>query len=138
MDKQLIEEKLESLRRSILRVEEKYRVSKDVLQADYDAQDVIALNLTRAVQLCVDIATHIISQTEILPPATMAEVFVKLVEINLISSELSNKMISAVGFRNVAVPSYDQINWDIVKSICEYNLQDFKQFAKAMDTRLNN
>jgi len=133
MDKLIIEEKLESLRRSISRVELKYRESSHNLLSDYDAQDVISLNLTRAVQLCVDIAAHLIAETEILPPTSMADSFSKLAEITVIDDDLAKKMMNAVGFRNLAVHGYEKINWDIVKSICEYHLDDFKYFAKAVD-----
>jgi len=42
-------------------------------------------------------------------------------------------MISAVGFRNLAIHSYEKINWDIVRSICEYHLDDFKRFLCVID-----
>ncbi|MEX1056398.1 MAG: hypothetical protein WED11_01600, partial [Natronospirillum sp.] len=58
MDSAVIEQKLESLRRYIQRVESRLPESVQALQNDLDAQDIVALNLTRAVQLCVDMAAH--------------------------------------------------------------------------------
>jgi len=58
MDRLLIEEKIESLRRCLSRIEEKCPSSVKELEADVDLQDIITLNLTRAVQLSVDIAAH--------------------------------------------------------------------------------
>ncbi len=55
MDRQVIEQKLESLRRCLLRVTEKCPVDAETLVRDVDAQDIITLNLTRAVQLSVDL-----------------------------------------------------------------------------------
>lgn len=55
MDRQLIEEKLESLRRCIQRVEDKCPDTVDQLELDLDAQGIVSLNLTRAVQITVDI-----------------------------------------------------------------------------------
>jgi len=55
MDWNVIEQKLESLRRSLRRVKEKCPENVEALVEDYDAQDILALNLTRAVQICVDI-----------------------------------------------------------------------------------
>ncbi len=134
MDKQLIEEKLESLRRSISRVSSKYNESKDSLLSDFDAQDVITLNLTRAVQLCVEIAAHIISQSsEAIHPATMAESFLRLNELGIVDQDIANMMIKAVGFRNIAVHNYQEIDWNIVKSICAHQLNDFKRYAKIID-----
>jgi hypothetical protein len=54
MDTLILEEKLESLRRCIVRIESKRAESAQQLRADVDRQDILTLNLTRAVQLCVD------------------------------------------------------------------------------------
>jgi hypothetical protein len=56
LDRQVVEQKLESLRRCLLRIEEKCPDSPEMLARDLDAQDIVSLNLTRAVQLCVDLA----------------------------------------------------------------------------------
>jgi uncharacterized protein YutE (UPF0331/DUF86 family) len=136
MDKQLIAEKLETLRSSIKRIESRLPQSIDVLRSDHDIQDIITLNLTHAVQLCVDIAAHIIAETEAKPPSTMAETFEVLATLGILTSDLANRMRKAVGFRNVAVHNYQAVNWDIVYSICAHNLQDFKSFALAINDKV--
>lgn len=75
MDPLIVREKLETLRRCIARVEAKRPSSLAELEADPDLQDIVVLNLTRAVQVCVDIGTHIISATESAAPRSMGEVF---------------------------------------------------------------
>lgn len=55
MDQQLVEEKLEALRHCVQRVQDKCPASVDGLMNDNDLQDIVSVNLTRAVQLCVDI-----------------------------------------------------------------------------------
>ncbi len=42
-------------------------------------------------------------------------------------------MIKAVGFRNVAVHTYQNIDWEIVYSIVTKNLTDFVDFAKIIN-----
>ena len=54
MDREVIEHKLESLRRCLQRVAEKCPSDPDKLSRDPDLQDIVTLNLSRAVQLCVD------------------------------------------------------------------------------------
>jgi len=49
MDRDLIEAKLESLRRCVERIASKTSASADQLAGDPDSQDIIALNLQRAV-----------------------------------------------------------------------------------------
>lgn len=138
MDRNLIEQKLESLRRSLHRIEEKCPANAEELAKDYDAQDIIALNLTRAIQLCVDIGTHLIASTELPPPNTMGQVFDTLDNAGVIDTELAVRMKKSVGFRNLAVHQYEAINWAIVHSIASYRLTDFAEFAKAIVKMLPN
>ena len=56
MDKQLVAAKLESLRLAIARVRARTPASVAALASDVDAQDIVSLNLQRAVQLCVEIS----------------------------------------------------------------------------------
>jgi len=42
------------------------------------------------------------------------------------------RMRRAVGFRNIAVHSYETIDWDIVHSLCTQRLSDFSEFAQAV------
>jgi len=43
---------------------------------------------------------------------------------------------AAVGFQNVAVHSYQAIDWDIVQTITHQGLADFRAFAKAIADHL--
>lgn len=132
MDRDIVLEKLESLRHCLSRVEDKRPDELMVLQSDVDLQDIITLNLTRAVQLCVDIGAHILSGADNVAPATMGETFDRLAELGVIDSELMAQMKRAVGFRNVAVHGYDKIDYAIVFRIIHHNLDDFKRYAQAV------
>jgi len=137
MDRDLVQTKLESLRRCVERIAGKSPSSVDELVQDLDLQDIIALNLQRAVQLSVDIAAHLIAETDAVPPATMAENFEVLQKLQIIDPVLAERMAKAVGFRNIAVHSYQAINWTVVYQICRHHLDDFRQFAKAVAQRLS-
>ena len=138
MDRDIVEDKLESLRRCIERIAAKTPPSVDPLSKDPDLQDILALNLQRAIQLCVDVAAHVIADTAVRAPATMAENFEVLKDLNVIGAELAMRLTKAVGFRNIAVHSYQDIDWKIVFHICRDNLDDFRAFAKAVTTRLTS
>lgn len=132
MDRQVIEQKLESMRRSLGRIEAKCPATAEALAADADAQDIVSLNLTRAVQLAVDIGAHLIAQLETPPPETMGQTFDRLAEGGIIAAELALRLKKAVGFRNIAVHNYEAIDWSIVHNICKRRLVDFAGFAKAV------
>lgn len=136
MDNELIEQKLESLRRCLQRIQGKCPSSAETLASDPDLQDIVVLNLTRALQLCVDIGTHLISGMDTPPPSTMGQTFDLLAEIGVINTELAIRMKKAVGFRNIAVHNYEAINWQIVHAIATSHLNDFKDFAQAVARKI--
>jgi len=138
MDRNIVDAKLESLRRCIERIASKTPPSADDLTQSPDLQDIIALNLQRAVQLSVDLASHLIAETDARPPSTMAENFEVLKNLQIINPGLAERMTKAVGFRNIAVHSYQSIDWTIVYQICSRHLDDFRQFAKAISQRLDD
>src|SRR5436190_16866832 len=136
MDQNLIAEKLESLRRCVQRVQTKCPQTPEELMEDPDLQDIISLNLTRAVQLCVDIAVHMLADLEVQPPDTMAGAFDALTSAQIIHADLAGRLKKAVGFRNIAIHNYDAIDWAIVHSIAVTRLGDFNEFARIISLRL--
>lgn len=75
MDREVVEQKLESLRRCLLRIETKCPSDAATLAADIDLQDIVSLNLSRAVQISVDICAHLIAGMEVSPPDSMGQTF---------------------------------------------------------------
>lgn len=136
MDREVIEQKIESLRRCIFRIKEKCPPDLETLESDPDLQDIITLNLTRAVQLCVDIGAHLIADMETPPPDTMGLTFDALEQMGVINEGLATQLKKAVGFRNIAVHNYDVIDWKIVHIIARQHLGDFADFARVIAARL--
>lgn len=136
MDREVVEQKLESLRRCLQRIETKCPDNPEILANDLDLQDIIALNLSRAVQISVDIGAHLIAGMDVPPPDTMGQTFSLLAQQGVLDLELANSLKKAVGFRNIAVHNYEAINWLIVHSIVKYHLADFVEFARTVSVRL--
>ena len=137
MDKLVVANKLESLHRCLVRVEQRCPKSLDELVEDMDAQDVLTLNLSRAIQLCVDISLHILSSSNQPIPQSMADAFTGPLKEGVISVEIEGIMRKAVGFRNIAIHEYEKINWAIVYAIATRQLSDFKVFAKCISELLD-
>ena len=91
MDRAVIEQKVESLQHCVRRIHDKCPPSAEDLARDIDAQDIIALNLTRAVQLCVDIAAHWITASRLAAPQTMGEAFTCLAEAGVLDRGLAQR-----------------------------------------------
>lgn len=63
----------------------------------------------------------------------MGEAFDRLAERGLLAPDLALRMKKSVGFRNIAVHAYDNIDWQIVFAIVTHHLDDFEAFARATD-----
>ena len=109
-----------------------------MLSSDLDLQDIISVNLERAVQICVDIASHRAADVSVRPPATMAEAFLQLSTMGVIPHELSLRMNKAVGFRNIAVHQYQRIDWDVVFLLITKHLDDFPWYMGCITAYLEN
>lgn len=136
MDRVIVSRKLDSMQRCLRRVRDRRPDSVEALLADVDAQDVLVLNLSRAVQLCVDLALHLMSDMDLPPPETMAQSFDRLASAGVLDAALALRMRKAVGFRNIAVHAYDDIDWNIVHAIAARHLRDFEDFARVVDGHL--
>ena len=136
MDREVVEQKLESLRHCLRRIEVKCPADAQTLATDPDLQDIVSLNLSRAVQVCVDIGAHLISGMEVPPPDTMGQTFDLLAQAGVLTAALANNLKKAVGFRNIAVHNYEAINWHIVHTIAKNHLVDFSEFARVVALRL--
>ncbi len=134
MDKDLVARKLDSLARCLSRIEDKRPPSAAILAADVDCQDILSINLERAVQLCVDIGAHLLAETDTPPPETMGDVFRLLADRNMIDAPVADALRKAVGFRNLSVHAYDRVDWERVFAIVHHRLADFRTFATVATT----
>lgn len=132
MDREVVEQKLESLRRCLQRIQTKCPAEADALAADIDLQDIVSLNLSRAVQLSVDIGAHLIAGMDVPAPGTMGQTFDLLAQQGVLGHELASQLKKSVGFRNIAVHNYEAINWHIVHSIVKNHLGEFSAYAKTI------
>ncbi len=138
MDRDVVAAKLESLRHCVARVRARTPASVEELASSLDAQDIICLNLERAVQSCVDIAAHLVSDSDCRVPDTMAGSFEALERQGTLAGELADRMRRAVGFRNISVHAYRELDWEIVHSIATQRLGDFVEFARAIEAVLTD
>lgn len=132
MDRDIIMRKLDSLARCVARIEEKRPETPEQLIDDVDIQDILSINLERAVQVSVDIGAHLIAGISVPPPKTMGEVFTILVAENMIPEDTGIALRKAVGFRNLSVHAYDQVDWERVFDIVHDHLDNFRKFAAAI------
>lgn len=131
VDKSLIVKKLERIETYLKQIRQKKDPGVESFSKDRDLQSIIIFNLIQAIQSCIDIGAHIISDSGWEAPGTQAEIFQRLADNKVISKLLAAKMIQMVGFRNRIVHEYEKTDMQIVHSIWKKNLPDIEKFIKA-------
>jgi uncharacterized protein YutE (UPF0331/DUF86 family) len=128
----IIINKTETIRLCLKRIREEYINFEGELQSNYTKQDSIILNIQRAAQASIDLSTHIIRVNKLGVPKTSRDVFTLLESSNILSINISEKIKKMVGFRNIAVHDYQNISFDVVKSILDNHLIDFENFIQEI------
>ena len=123
----IILNKANIIERCINRINEEYENNPENLK-NYTKQDSIILNIQRACEAAIDLAMHIVSVKKLGIPQKSREAFELLANNNTISEDLKDDLIAMVGFRNIAVHNYQEINLDIIKKIIECHLKDIEKF----------
>lgn len=137
VDKDMIQTKLESLMRCVRRVESKRPASIEILEKDLDLQDIIVVNIERAVQISVDLALHWLSASGLPVSETMSQAFISVANEGLLPKDLAGRLSRSVGFRNIAIHAYEKINWAIVFSIATEHMNDFREFSGYFSANLD-
>ena len=132
VDRDLIFSKANSVRKHVKRALEKSDVDKQTFVNDRDRQDIILFNLQMAVQNCIDIAAHIISDEGYGVPGSNNEMFYMLEENGYLETQMVEKMVKAVGFRNLIVHEYGKLDMDEVYAISKNDIKDLLGYLRAV------
>jgi uncharacterized protein YutE (UPF0331/DUF86 family) len=130
-DLAVLDAKLRELSRRLKRIESKRPAGARALASDEDLQDILARNLEVAIQNCMDIAFHLCAAYGEVPQ-TAAQAFAVLAGRGLIGKVLAQKLQRAVGFRNVLVHEYAEVDWKIVMQVLRTGTRDLSDFGKAV------
>lgn len=130
-NKAVILNKFETIEKCIKRINEEYQGNSKNLE-DYRKVDMIVLNLQRACEAVLDLAMYIVSTRKLGLPQTKREAFILLEESGIIDSKMSKNMQGMIGFRNIAVHDYKEIDETILEDIIENHLNDLLDFARIL------
>lgn len=131
VDTEVIEARLRELSRRLRRVAAKKPASLKLLTGDEDLQDILSRNLELAIRTCVDIAAHLCGAYGLVP-ATAGDTFELLSQHKLLDRALAKRLRRAVGFRNVLVHEYVEVDWTIVMRVISGGTKDLAAFGKAV------
>jgi uncharacterized protein YutE (UPF0331/DUF86 family) len=125
----LVAAKLAQLADRIARIELHRPLSLEALAADRDALDLLSFNLLLCVQVCADIASHIISDEGLLPAGNLAQSFARLQEHGVIGQDVLGPIQRAVGLRNVVAHGYERVDPNMVFRAATEGVLDLRAFS---------
>lgn len=132
VDKLLLGRKIAQVDTYLGQIKEFAKISVNAYKNDWKTQRIVERTLQMLIELCMDIANHLISDKGMRLPTGYADTFGVLMENKVISKNLFKTMEKMAKFRNVVVHQYEKIDPVIVVSILHKNLNDFEKYKKAI------
>ena len=136
VDRDLILAKASSVKRHLKRVIEKRNIDLQTFLKDIDCQESILFNLQMAIQNCIDIAAHIISEEGFGVAGSTNEMFYLLEENGYLDTDLTEKMVKAVGFRNLIVHEYGKVELKQLFEVAQNNIEDLNEYLRSIFKKL--
>ncbi len=124
--------KLAELETYIKQIQEYSAITVKEYSKDWKLQRIVERTLQMMIELCVDIANHIIADEKFRVPTSYSDTFQVLEEEDLISDKQCNTMKKMAQFRNIIVHHYDRIDETIVVNILRQNVKDFLKYRDSI------
>jgi uncharacterized protein YutE (UPF0331/DUF86 family) len=132
VDANVISMKLAELFSRLARIRTHCPAAAHELAADLDVLDLVSFNLLLAVQACLDLASHLISDEGWAPAATAREALERLEEHKVISKQTLRSLQRAVGLRNVVAHGYSGADPAQIHTAAQLGLPDLEHFAREI------
>ena len=136
-DISVIENKISHLQK-YLKILKRYqkKYTQQQIEKDVDIRGMVERYLYLTCQSAIDLADVVIAFKGFRKPTTLSESFYILNEEEIISDNLTEKMVKMTGFRNVIAHDYIKINYDIVYDVLQNRLKDFEDLIKQIKQKL--
>ena len=132
VDKTLMLRKMAELEEYLGQIKEYASITVHTYSKDWKAQRIVERTLQMMIEICADVAGHIISDRGYRVPATYADTFRVLYENGMLNKGLFETMEKIAKFRNIIVHHYDKVDAEIVLGILKKDLKDFSAYKDAI------
>ena len=122
------------IERCIRRMREEYATDPEL--ENYTNLDALILNIERACQAAIDLAMHRVALSHLGIPQSSADAFTLLQKAGIINQDLASRMSKMVGFRNIAIHQYQDLETKVIHYIMQHGIQDIIAFATSMHLRI--
>ena len=124
----VIKRRLNQLSTSLNKIERFKDISLEEFLNDDIIQDVVEYNLFIAINMMIDIATHIVVDNNMGNPETLGGAFAILNKQKHLSEDESKTYLNMVGLRNILSHEYVNIDKKMIYDIMKNNLIDIKKY----------
>jgi uncharacterized protein YutE (UPF0331/DUF86 family) len=104
----------------------------DALTTDVREQRFVEHTLQIAIQAALDVAAHIVADGRLGEPRSNRELIDLLARHDWIDERLTASLRNMVGFRNVLVHGYDDVDLGVVRDVLTNRLGDLDAFVAAI------
>ena len=132
VNKDVFWKKAESLEKHLSLIRSRNRISLEEFLSDDIQQDALLFQLQLAIQTCIDVAAHIVSDEGLGAPGSSSEIFYLLMDADIIDMRMAERMIGAVGFRNLIAHEYGRLDMKIAYKAVTEDFLDLGRFIYAI------
>lgn len=137
IDRDIIEKLLEELSGYLYDIDTMHFVEQDLLESR-DIQHLLNHRLHTAVEICIDMATHIASALELPDRDSASDVIALLGKQGIIPKTLADEFQKAPRLRNVLVHGYAKIDYRFLFRDYKKDTIDIKNFAAKIKQYLDS
>ncbi|OLS01551.1 type VII toxin-antitoxin system HepT family RNase toxin [Tissierella creatinophila] len=130
----LINKKLKELEQNLIFLKNvSFEINRENLKKDIIRYWGIERGIHICIESVIDIANILISSSEIEKPSTYRETILILSELDIIPKNFSKDLAKMVGFRNILVHDYINIDEEIILDVLNNKLNDFIRFTSYIN-----
>jgi len=135
VDPESVEERLERLTELLAEGERIREAGRDAYDADFRSRLAAQHAIQLSIQICIDIAAHLIAEIGPKMPTDYRGVFEALRPQGL-EEDLATRLANAAGMRNVLVHGYLEVDDEVVWGALSH-LDDLREFAAFAEDQLS-
>lgn len=132
LDADLVQRKLEVMRRGLAGVRRHQPVTAERLERDPDYAAAVERYLAQLVDVAVSVNAHLAASGGVDVPGDYASSFDAAARVGAISEELAGQLRPSVGLRNVLVHAYDETDHRLVARAANEGVSQFDAYVASV------
>lgn len=132
VDLEIVRSRLATLTEMLSILKRHQKLSLKAYLEDRERQLVIEHALLVGIQSILDLATHVLADSDVRDISDYRDALLKLARIKVLPSHFSEQIADMAGFRNLLIHEYQEINPQKVHQFLTQRLTDFEEFIRYL------